>query len=531
MKTLLKNGKIYDGTGNNYYFGDILIEDDRIIKIDKEINESVDKIIDLNGLSISSGFIDGHSHNDWYAIKQDTKKYFEPFIRQGITTYVTGNCGLSEVGFNEDSSYIDKLGGGLFTHKETTGKYNNISKLFEAINDNCPGNIISLVGHCSARASVSGYANRDLTAEEEKEMLEILEENLKQGAAGISLGLMYEPGLYTKSEELKKVVDLCVKYNKPLTVHPRANSAVSMAYKELFGRSHLLRAVDELVEITKDTNVKLQYSHAIFVGRKSLKDKKEFLEIMQKLRDNGVDAMFDIYNNTVGTSVITVILPTWYQGMNKKERNKLSTKIKLALLVKATSLLLGFTFKDIQVACIGRNYKHYEGKTVYQIAKEKKQSCLKTYLQLCEESEFQGRVNMGPYSTPEIIHEFEKHPYCLFMTDAWVDEHGIKNPSIYDCYPKFLQDSLLNYSDTLENTIRKMTGAIADRYNIPNRGYLKEGYFADLTIFDEEEIKKAIPNQTKSFGIKKVFINGKLILDDEQLLDEYKTCGKAIPII
>ena len=125
---------------------------------------------------------------------------------------------------------------------------------------------------------------------------------------------------------------------------------------------------------------------------------------------------------------------------------------------------------------------------------------------------------MGPYSTPEIIHEFEKHPYCLFMTDAWVDEHGIKNPSIYDCYPKFLQDSLLNYSDTLENTIRKMTGAIADRYNIPNRGYLKEGYFADLTVFDEEEIKKAIPNQAKSFGIKKVFINGKFFSEKLALL-------------
>ena len=101
-------------------------------------------------------------------------------------------------------------------------------------------------------------------------MLQILEDNLKDGAAGVSLGLMYEPGLYAGTDELKKVVELCCKYNKPLTVHPRAESKVSMSYGSLFGRSHLLRAEDELVEISKGTNLKLQHSHAIFVGRASM---------------------------------------------------------------------------------------------------------------------------------------------------------------------------------------------------------------------------------------------------------------------
>jgi N-acyl-D-amino-acid deacylase len=95
---------------------------------------------------------------------------------------------------------------------------------------------------------------------------------------------MYEPGMYAKTEELKKVALLCEKYDKPLTVHPRANSAVSMAYPQLLGRSHLLRAVDELVEIAKGTKLKLHYSHAIFVGRRSLKNKSEFLSIIDKLK-------------------------------------------------------------------------------------------------------------------------------------------------------------------------------------------------------------------------------------------------------
>ena len=85
------------------------------------------------------------------------------------------------------------------------------------------------------------------------------------------------------------------------------------------------------------------------------------------------------------------------------------------------------------------------------------------------------------YSTPEIISEFERNEHCIFMTDAWVEEHGVQNPAIYDCYPKFLRDSLLGVGDSMPATIRRMTGAIADRFMLPRRGYLKEGYYADLT--------------------------------------------------
>ena len=532
MKSLLKNCKIYDGTLSEPVMGDILIEGDKVAKIAPSIDaDGVDKVYDLGGLSVSSGFIDGHSHNDWFAIKKDPIPYFDPFIRQGITTFVTGNCGISEIGFEKDCEYVDKMGGGLFGFRETVGEYGSASEYFEATDKKMPCNMAVLVGHCSARAAVSGYSNRKLTAKEESKMLEIIEENLKQGAAGVSLGLMYEPGLYADIEELKKVAALCVKYNKPLTVHPRANSAVSMAYPELFGRSHILRAVDELVEIAKGTNLKLHYSHAIFVGKRSLKDKDEFVQIMAKLREDGVDAMFDIYNECLGVSVITVILPTWYQGMSMEERKKPLNRLKLSVLIKATSMLLGFGFDDIESAYIGEGFEKYEGKTVHQIAKEEGMKDLDAYLMLCEKSNFQGRVNMGPYSTPEIISDFEKNPNCLYMTDGWVEEHGIQNPVIYDCYPKFIRDSLHGTACGMPMTVRKMTGAIADRFMLKDRGYLKEGYFADLTVFDESEIKAATPDQGKPFGIKKVFINGELILDDGDLKKELLgSTGRALKV-
>jgi len=113
-----------------------------------------------------------------------------------------------------------------------------------------------------------------------------------------------------------------------------------------------------------------------------------------------------------------------------------------------------------------------------------------------------------------------------------VEEHGVQNPAIYDCYPKFLRDSLRGDGDTLPNTIRRMTGAIADRFMLPERGYLREGYFADLTVFDEEALKNGIPDREQPFGIEKVFINGCPVYSDGRLDEEaLKKTGRAIPVL
>ncbi len=530
MKQLLKNAKVYDGTGSEPFMADILLEDDRIAKVAEHIDEPADEVMDLSGKSISSGFIDAHSHNDWFAIRKDPFPYFRPFLNQGITTFVTGNCGISAIGFEKGNPNTDKMGGGIFSFRDTTGKYGTPEEYFRATDRNMPCNIAVLAGHCTARAAVGGNDNRPLTEEEEKRMLAILEEDLRQGACGLSLGLMYQPGLYADTEELRKVAALCVKYNKPLTVHARALGKVSMAYPEVFGRSHILRAMDELVEIAKGTPLKLQYSHAIFIGTKSFPDKDKLMKMFEELRADGVDLMFDIYNECVGTTVIPVILPAWYQAMDEKQRKSLITRLRLSI-IKASGILLGFTFDDIQVAYMGPEYTQYEGKTVHQIAKEEGLSDLNAYLMLCEKSNFEGRANMGPYSTPEIIHDLEHHPHVLYMTDAWVEDYGVQNPAIYDCFPKFLQDALKGVGDTLPNTIRKMTGAVADRFMLPERGYLKEGYYADLTVFDEDALRSGTPDQEKAFGIEKVFVNGRLVLNEEQLDREaLKTTGRAVPV-
>lgn len=526
---LFKNALIYDGTGIEAFKGDILVENDKIVQVKDGIQaEDGWEVVDLEGLSVSPGFIDAHSHNDWFAIKNNPQKYFEPFIRQGITSFVTGNCGLSAIGFESESQHVDKIGGGLFSYADTTGKYPTVSEFFSAIDRNTPCNIAVLAGHCTARASVAGYENRPLSESERKKMLGIMENALKEGACGLSLGLMYEPGIYAGIDELKDVAKLCEKYDRPMTVHPRACSAVSMTYP-LLGRPHLLRALDELVEIASGSRMKLHYSHAIFVGRRSFRCKDELLDILHRLKDNGVDMGFDIYSELLGVSVITVVLPAWYQALSPTQKRHWFNKLKLSILIRATIILLGFGWDDIQIAYIGPGYERYEGKSVAQIAKEMGKSCLDAYLDLCEMSDFKGRINMGPYSTPEIVSELSKDDSCLYMTDAWVEDYGIQNPAIYACFPKFLKFSLCGTGDTMPNTIRKMTGAVAERFSIKDRGQIKPGFYADLTVFDEEKLRNGRTDQQQSFGIEKVYVNGIKVLDGDILdAEAIKHSGMAM---
>ena len=531
MQTLLTNCKIYDGTGESSYLGNILFEDDKILQVGDIVASDDITVIDIKGKSVASGFIDAHSHNDWFAVKKEPQKFFEPFVRQGITSFIAGNCGLSLMGYEKDTPHKDKVGAGLFHNDNSTGDYGSCDEFFNAIDNNTPLNIATMIGHCSTRTSVSGYENRPLSESEELRMMTLLEDGLKQGACGVSLGLMYEPGLYSSKEELRKVAQLCSDHNKPLSAHARALSSVSMSYASPIGRSHILRAMDELVEVTKGLDVKFQYSHAIFIGKKSFKVKDKLVQAIDKMRENGIDAMFDLYSEVCGVSIITVIMPVWYQAMSKADKNKPFNKLKFKILANVSKTLLGFGFSDIVLAELGEGNEEFEGMTVADVAKKLGMKEFDAYCHMCEISNYKGRVNMYQYSTPEIISSLSKHPHVLYMTDSWVEEKGVQNVAIHDCFPKFIHLSLNGTGDTMENTIRKMTGAVSDRYMLKNRGYIKTGYFSDFTIFDENVIKNATPDQFESFGIEKVFVNGKLVLDGNNLdAKTFATSGKAMRV-
>ncbi len=505
MEILLKNGLVYDGTINKPNVLDVYIKDGLISKIGKDLEIICDNSIDCTGLIVSPGFIDAHSHNDFFVVG-DQESAIVPFLKQGITSQIIGNCGFSSYGVGE-SEYRNLVGSGLFKTKECTSleEYRNMVKGELILNQ------IPLIGHGTTRISVAGNSPRELTDEEKNKMLSLLEEAMNDGAFGGSLGLMYEPGMYAPKQELIDFAKVIAKHNGILTVHPRANSKVAMGYS-LFGKPHIEQALDEMIDIAKESKVRLENSHLIFVGKSSWKCVDAMLNGFYKARSEGIDIAYDIYPFTYGASVITVVLPSWYMKLSIEERKKKFNRFKLKLIINITKKLLGIDFNDLKISFIGDDYPEFEGKTVSEIAKERNVKPIDMYLKLVDLSNGKGRIMLDKYYNDEIIERLMKDDLSIFMTDAWYETSGTQNGGTFQAFPYFIERSI-KYNIPLESVINKMTGKTADRFNINDRGYIKEGLSADICIFNKEEIKVNldIPDETPP-GIKYVIINGEMVL-------------------
>lgn len=513
MKTLLKNGLILDGTGEKAFPSDLLIDGGCIAAIGAQIGQEADEIIDVTGKCIAPGFIDAHSHNDWFAPRQDNKRFFAPFVQQGITTQVTGNCGFSPFGFEKNSPYKALLGSGLFSMEDAEKRdYSRLSGFFEHCR-RLPLNIVPFYGHMSGRISVSGYENRALAEPELARLDGMMEQALMDGAAGISLGLMYEPDRYAPYDELKRAAQIAARHGKILSVHARACSAASTSYQPpIGGRAHNLRALDEMLKIARETGVKVQFSHLIFVGSRTWNTSDEALELIGKANCEGLEFMYDSYAMTFGASIITVILPNWYLSLDPGKRRSPMARMRISLEIGVTKRILGFDFRDIVITWVAQGQEALCGKSVHQIAQEWHMSDLDAYLRLVELSGGKGRVLMHKYLTGSILKRLMDDPNCLCMTDAWLEEKGMQNPACFDCFPEFLR--LAGERKMLERTVRQMTGAAADRFRIPERGYLKEGLIADITVFDPKEIRPSDQPEGKPHGIVQVYIAGQPVLKD-----------------
>ncbi len=512
--TLLKNGLVYDGSSKPPFYGSIVIEDDRIAEVRREeVEEYGGEVIDCTGLVIAPGFIDAHSHNDFYTTFEDNLSYFLPFAEQGITSMITGNCGFSPAGYIKNTSYRELIGGGLFSTYPPDADFSDLKSWISSGYQKTPLNIFPLVGHGTARIGINGKKAGRLTEDQLRSMLDSLEACLAEGAYGVSLGLMYEPGLYAPYEELLEVAKLVKKYDRILTVHNRAQSRISTSYSPpIGGRAHNLRAIDEMVELAKATDVRLQNSHLIFVGQKSFDTVDETLELIDKCNREGCDFGFDLYSPTYGASIITVILPGWYLMLDEKIRKSTTVKLRLWAEILVARKALGLDFDDILISDGAGYINEYEGMYVGEIADKLKQSPLKTYIELVDKSAGKAGVYIRKYSNEGIIRKLLKHDSSILMTDAWIQPRGVQNGAAYHGMVKFLLMAK-NGELRLEEIINRMTGKTAQRYQLKDRGFIEAGKYADITIFDLKDLRIVETEIKKPEGIKYVFINGKKVID------------------
>src|SRR5579875_1496417 len=265
---LIKNGRILDGTGNSWKYGDVAIKDGKIFKVGYLTNITASKIIDANNMIVCPSFIDVHTHIEGDELKTPTA---DNFIHDGVTTVITGNCGSSNVDIEKYLHRIDSIKLSI--------------------------NVATLIGHNDVRKAVMGTANRHATEEELQKMERIVEDAMKNGAVGFSTGLIYIPGTYSNTEEVLRLAKVAARYKGVYTSHMRDEG------------DSVVPAINEALYIGREAHMPVEISHFKLSGQQNWGRSKETLPMIIKAREEGIDVTIDQYPYTASSTNLGTLLP------------------------------------------------------------------------------------------------------------------------------------------------------------------------------------------------------------------------------
>lgn len=523
---LIKNGTLIDGTGNKRYSADILIENEKIKKIGKlEIN--ADMIIDISGKIVSPGFIDTHSHSD---LKVLLEPFVEPKIRQGITTEILGQDGISMAPLPKQyvNSWRKNLAGLDGDSDELKWDWENTNGYLNLISHTGSGpNELYLVPHGNIRMEAMGLEARAATKEEIEKMKQITRREMEAGVAGISTGLIYIPCAYAETEELIEICKVVAEYGRPLVIHQRSEADT------------MLESMQEVIRIAKESGIKIHFSHFKICGQKNWKLIEPVIALLDKCKEEGIHISYDQYPYVAGSTMLGVILPPWAHAggtdklIERLQDETLREKMKEDIIngIPGWDNFIDFAgFDGIYVTSV-KTSKNQDciGKNLTEIAAIRAKEKFDAVFDLLVEEE--NAVGMYDYyEKDEHVETFMKRPESNICTDGLLG--GKPHPRVYGSFPRVLGKFVCEMKTmSLEEAIYKMTHKPAVTFKIKNRGLLKENYFADIVIFDEDKIiDKGTFIEPTQFpdGIDYVLVNGKFAVKEGR--STYKLNGKIIKI-
>jgi N-acyl-D-amino-acid deacylase len=324
--------------------------------------------------------------------------------------------------------------------------------------------------------------------------------------------------MFFSKDDIKKVAQLVKKKEKIITVHGRVYSFMSGFYEDRGGTPHNVLSLEEMIDVARDTGVRLQYSHLMFAGTKTHPTYAQCLETMDRAISEGVDVMIDTYPYHCGNSIINVVLPPWFLAnipANYSDRQALA-RVERGL--DNMSRNVGFGYEDVQLTFANHpDFSPFNGMFISEIAAELGMPPSRVVVALSEKTHGLARILNHNYSNMEIIDALISHPACLFMTDSVVSAEGVQNPASFGAFPLLLQYARDRKLASLEESVRKMTGATAERLNVKDRGLLRPGLAADITVFDWENVKDnntVAETNLAPTGIEAVFMNGRQVKKD-----------------
>ncbi len=491
---VLTGGSIIDGSGVAPFAASLYLRGDRIARIGEFEPPPGAERVDCMGLSIAPGFIDSHTHSDLQVIEGRREK-----LRQGVTTEVVGNCGFSAYPPARNPAELREFANGIFCGDECWG-WSSTEAYLNAIAQSRTANVVSLVGHGALRIAVAGSKQGPLPQSDVLRMESLLAEALDAGATGFSTGLMYAPGSSAPPEELERLCRVVEGRNKIYTSHIRTYF------------SGLVAAVEEQIELARRSGCRLQISHLQAVGAANWPQQRRAIEVIEKAHAEGIDVEFDCYPYIAGSSVLTQVLPqSALDGGTEAMLARLADPVQRAEIARETRNSLQWRWEDIYISSLQSEQNFGAmGKNLAELAKERDCEPVDVLIDLLIEEK--GTVNMICFNQSEENLKISlTHPLSIIISDSFYVK-GRPHPRLHGTFP-FLLGTVCRQRGwlSLSEAVHKITLRPAIRYGLPDRGVLRAGAYADVTIFDSRTIDSPATYEQPELppsGIHHVFRNG-----------------------
>lgn len=517
MKKLIRNGFIADGSGKPGYKADVLLNDGIIEKIAQTIDAaSADaegaQVIDAEGLVVAPGFIDTHSHSDLRVLVEPE---VAPKVMQGITTEILGQDGISMAPLPKEyiSPWRKNLAGLDGDSDQIDWNYETTENYLKMIDEVKPGlNECYLVPHGNIRMEAMGLENRLPNDEELEKMCAITRREMEAGAVGLSTGLIYMPCAYSESKEIIEMCKVVAEYDGLFVIHQRSEADT------------ILDSMEEVIKIGRESGVKIHYSHFKVCGKKNWDKVDTVIELLEDAKKEGIRVSFDQYPYVAGSTMLGVILPPWVHdgGTDKVLERLADPELRKKMVYDIEHGIPGWdnfvefagldqifvtsVKTDKNKDAIGLNLVelgNLRGKDPYDA----------TFDLLYEEENAVGMVDF--YGTEEHVIRIMKRPEMNACTDGLLG--GKPHPRVYGAFPRILGKYVREEKAlTLEEAVYKMTKKPATTFNMTGRGEVKEGYQADLCIFNPETVidKGTFVDPVQyPEGIEYVIVGGELAVE------------------
>ena len=484
---VITNARIVDGTGNPWFRGSIAIKDGKIVDVGNLDATNAKQTLDANNKIVAPGFIDVHSHSE----NVFSRPKAENFIRMGVTSLVTGNCGTSRTDIGE---FLGRI-------KETP----------IAIN------ISTLIGHNAIRRKVIGLDDRAPTPEEQTEMNELVEQGMKDGALGLSTGLIYVPGTYSKTDEVVLLAKSASKYKGIYASHIRDEG------------TNVIAAINEAINIGEQAKMPVEISH-FKISSKALWGKSDkTVGLVKAARKRGLQVTVDQYSYTASSTSLDARMPKWaIAGGRDEGRKRLANPaIRKKIKKEFKADLKKKKFKDLSFAYVA-NYRtntEFNGKNIAEITKivrgtKKLNAQIEQFFEMYEKGGAQMVYRM---MSEDDVKYIMRQPFAMIAADSGVRVfgRGVPHPRGYGNNARVLARYVRDLKIiTLEDAVRKMSSLPAQTFGLSDRGLIKKGFAADIVIFDENIVTdKATFEKPHQYaeGFQAVIVNGEVVFDGTKM--------------